>query len=185
MSDANSGPLNLLQLAVPVSSKVTIDKIRLVRSIIESHADELRPTPVRFAFDSHTEHSAERQEIAVSVQFEVSSETEPGKERLLHVEATLCVTYKMESLAGLQQDNLDAFGKMNGVYNLWPYWREYVQSTTTRLGLPPLTLPALTGESLLALYQSQSLAEEPVATACSPESPGDASTNSSTTDSVE
>jgi preprotein translocase subunit SecB len=44
---------------------------------------------------------------------------------------------------------------MNGIYNIWPYWREYVQTTTSRLGLPPLTLPVLTGESLQKLYQEE------------------------------
>jgi preprotein translocase subunit SecB len=36
---------------------------------------------------------------------------------------------------------MKAFAKTNGMLNIWPYWREYVQSATLRAGLPPLTLP--------------------------------------------
>jgi hypothetical protein len=36
---------------------------------------------------------------------------------------------------------IKAFAKTNGMLNVWPYWREYVQSATLRAGLPPLTLP--------------------------------------------
>lgn len=36
---------------------------------------------------------------------------------------------------------LDNFGKANGLYHVWPYWREYVQSTMVRLKLPAVTIP--------------------------------------------
>lgn len=36
---------------------------------------------------------------------------------------------------------LNAFAKVNGVFNAWPYFREAVQSATLRMGLPPVILP--------------------------------------------
>jgi preprotein translocase subunit SecB len=30
---------------------------------------------------------------------------------------------------------------LNGVFHVWPYWREMVQNTLARMGLPPLILP--------------------------------------------
>lgn len=36
---------------------------------------------------------------------------------------------------------LGAFANVNGIYNVWPYFRELVQSVTSRMGLPPLVLP--------------------------------------------
>jgi preprotein translocase subunit SecB len=39
------------------------------------------------------------------------------------------------------EPQMNAFAKTNGMLNVWPYWREYVQSATLRAGLPPLTLP--------------------------------------------
>jgi hypothetical protein len=58
------------------------------------------------------------------------------------IEADFVLIYAVGTLEGITQKNLDVFGQINGVFNAWPYWREFVQSTTTRMGLPPLTIPA-------------------------------------------
>ena len=50
------------------------------------------------------------------------------KEADLTIEATFAVIYKAKSLAGLNKENYDAFGKTNGIYNAWPYWREFAQA---------------------------------------------------------
>lgn len=38
-------------------------------------------------------------------------------------------------------ESLNAFSATNAVLNVWPYYREVVQSTTWRMGLPPFPLP--------------------------------------------
>ena len=54
---------------------------------------------------------------------------------------------RLEAMYGLPEDQMPsdaqikAFGRTNGMLNVWPYWREFVQSATMRAGLPPLTLP--------------------------------------------
>ena len=48
-----------------------------------------------------------------------------------------------------------AFGKINGIFNIWPYWREYVQSSISRIGLPPVAIPLMTGASVVAYYNAK------------------------------
>jgi hypothetical protein len=36
---------------------------------------------------------------------------------------------------------LDEFGHANGLYHVWPYWREYVHSAFSRLRMPTITIP--------------------------------------------
>ena len=60
---------------------------------------------------------------------------------LFTIEATFILNYEVPSRQNFEDKNLHAFAATNGVFNVWPYWREYVQSTTTRMGLPPITLP--------------------------------------------
>lgn len=38
-------------------------------------------------------------------------------------------------------EELAAFASLNGVFNAWPYFREFLQSATTRMGLPQFVLP--------------------------------------------
>jgi len=66
-----------------------------------------------------------------------NAENEPS----LVIEAVFSLSYKVQNLTGLTRENFDCFGRMNGIYNAWPYWREFVQNVTARMGLPSLTLP--------------------------------------------
>jgi preprotein translocase subunit SecB len=43
----------------------------------------------------------------------------------------------------LTRRDLDAFVTRTATDDVWPYWREFVQSMTTRMGLPPMTIPTL------------------------------------------
>ena len=41
------------------------------------------------------------------------------------------------------REDLEAFCAMNGVFNAWPYAREFVQSSMARMNLPALVLPVM------------------------------------------
>lgn len=68
-----------------------------------------------------------------------SSESE--KEPLATVKAGLELQYKLPKELKVTQKELAIFAGINGIYNAWPYWREFVQSIFLRMGLPPLVLP--------------------------------------------
>lgn len=36
---------------------------------------------------------------------------------------------------------MEEFGRFNVAFHVWPYWREYVQSTCCRMGIPPIPVP--------------------------------------------
>jgi hypothetical protein len=36
-----------------------------------------------------------------------------------------------------------AFAEFNATFNAWPFWREFVQSMTARMGLPAVVVPLL------------------------------------------
>ncbi|MCC5830871.1 MAG: hypothetical protein JJU36_15600 [Phycisphaeraceae bacterium] len=61
--------------------------------------------------------------------------------RLL-IGATFQLVYQLPEIDKYGKDQLQAFAEVNAVYNVWPYWREYVQSTLARMGLPTITMPA-------------------------------------------
>jgi hypothetical protein len=57
------------------------------------------------------------------------------------VAARFEVRYQIPQNLQIHEGLLDEFARVNGVFNAWPYWREFVQNTLVRMGLPPLTLP--------------------------------------------
>ncbi len=68
----------------------------------------------------------------------VSSE-ESGE--VFRAEATYAVHYELDSTEAIDTADLEAFGYVNGMLTLWPYWREFVQQCLSRTGLPSLALP--------------------------------------------
>lgn len=69
----------------------------------------------------------------------------------LIAQATFQVGYELPAECKLEAKDLEVFAKLNGLYNTWAYWREFVQSSTARLGLPPLALPLLTPDAAVVL----------------------------------
>ncbi|WP_449446921.1 hypothetical protein [Thermomonas brevis] len=59
------------------------------------------------------------------------------------VECVFLVSYDEEITgdAFLDEDSLALFAQHNVPFNMWPYWREVVQSACSRMGLPRVVLP--------------------------------------------
>jgi preprotein translocase subunit SecB len=60
---------------------------------------------------------------------------------VLSLMATYELTYLIPKETPVSQQDLNDFARPNAMFNVWPYWREYVQNTITRMNLPPLVLP--------------------------------------------
>ena len=66
-----------------------------------------------------------------------SSEADP----IFQIQASFMLRYGAKSIAEFDDSVFEAFAKTNGVFNAWPYWREFVQSMTLRMGIPGVTIP--------------------------------------------
>ena len=53
------------------------------------------------------------------------------------IEAVFDLTYEISDWTGTERDDFQDFALANGTHNAWPYWREFAQSTSVRLGLEP------------------------------------------------
>lgn len=132
-----------MDLAAPVSERVEVMEILLAESMTKRGAvrDGL---PAKLAMSVNVETQVDKGEKVVCVRprFVLSAKyDEADDEELLRIEAQFVLRYRVPSFEGLKKANIAAFGELNGLYNAWPYWREFVQSTTVRMGLPPLTVP--------------------------------------------
>lgn len=87
------------------------------------------------------------------------SDKEPSKP-VMQIEASFCTSYvkKPDIFVPDDADSLltyaEYLGTINPISNAWPYWREFVQSMSTRMGFPALTVP------LLEIVPEQSAAKE-------------------------
>jgi len=66
-------------------------------------------------------------------------------EAVVTVGGTMELEYRLTAPAppaDVEEILFGGFAKLNGIHNAWPYFRELVQSTTGRMGIPPFTLPS-------------------------------------------
>ena len=91
----------------------------------------------------------ETRRLAVSLRFNVLisvGEDDPHTE-VFFMKCGYVIGYEFTAVGGPPKEQHDLlfmpFAKINGLYNIWPFFRELVHSTTMRMGIPPMTLPAL------------------------------------------
>jgi preprotein translocase subunit SecB len=159
MTETYQKHTTLLSLTIPVASKVQIKSIRLLNAAMRYNPTEfIEGMTVEFGFDSEVSTNESEKSIKIRTKFETfahrKEETDVNKFPV-KIRGEYEIEYSLESFEGIKPENIQAFGSMNGVYNAWPYWREFVQSMTVRMALPPLTLPIMTGAFLENYYKEQ------------------------------
>ena len=100
--------------------------------------------------------------ISVKISRKTAVVKEPGEDGVLRIETifamkihsasdeeklqaevrgTFELSYKVPDDESFSSEELEAFGQVNAVFNAWPYWRELVQASLTRMSMPLLTVP--------------------------------------------
>lgn len=149
-------PPSRMAMAVSVATRVQIQSVRLIESTVrQSLLNDRLPTKIAITADPAITIDAERHslvaraKLALTGRYKESDKGQPA----LQIAAEFGIDYTIDSTDGLSQENYDAFAELNGIHNVWPYWREYVQSIVGRMGFPPLVIPVhrvmATGSSLL------------------------------------
>lgn len=59
------------------------------------------------------------------------------------VKAVFELSYNIRESEEFSSEEYLAFAEINSVFNAWPYWREFLQSSLSRMGMPTLTVPVL------------------------------------------
>ncbi len=152
MSDSNNAKdqsqVSPLERAVSVSQRVELRNVMLTQCGAnrspnfdpQREGTELRYgiSEVRFGRGADTKTLF----VLPSFNLDVLHSSEGGTDSVLSVSATFVLVYTLDSFEGISERDLEAFSVTNGVFNAWPYWREFVQSTTSRMGIPgSITMP--------------------------------------------
>lgn len=80
--------------------------------------------------------------INTIAELDVGVKVVPGDQKYsIRINASYMLQYKIEAAHAYDRETLEIFLGIQSVFNVWPFWREYVYSTTGRMGFNPLTLP--------------------------------------------
>lgn len=78
--------------------------------------------------------------VHVAFTLEVQEQSDE-KELQAEVRGTFELSYRLPEDERFSSEELAAFGRINGVFNAWPYWRELVHASLARMDMPTLTVP--------------------------------------------
>jgi hypothetical protein len=137
----------LLALAAKVSDQIQIREIILSKSSLSRTPDANTNDP---DFEMNLEipsYGAAKNEpnllLSVLVNFRLRGHKSgsPVGEPAVEIDATYVILYTIATFDGIDQENLDAFAGLNGIFNAWPFWREYVRDISAKMGLGSITIP--------------------------------------------
>jgi len=153
-TQANAHDADTAQLALAVSGCAKLLSIRMIdfsaRWPVAHDSDDL---PHEVHLDTDAKASIlDNGELRVTVGMKLSIIVSQDEvtDSPVTAQGDFELIYALESPSQLKQTHYDAFARTNAIFNVWPYWREFVQSATVRLGLPALTLPLFRLQPVLA-----------------------------------
>ena len=98
----------------------------------------LKHKVIRSSILESTDHKQHLLRVLLGYGVKWVSKEEPQDE-LAIIEAEYIAEYRLKQR--ISDTAIDEFCLKNVGHNVWPYWREFVATTTQRLNLPTLTLP--------------------------------------------
>lgn len=140
----SSRNISRLKLVAQITPHVEIDDVRLLRlsARLYANGDADAGRKVRLHLSTSSHCSQVGTKLAAEVRFGMRGVQEQGAtKRVVNLSAVLELSYRLSKEVELTPQQLRAFGKVNALYNAWPYWREIVQTTVARMGLPRLIVP--------------------------------------------
>ena len=150
MTDDKTSPeeIDPLELAAPVAERVKILRIVLADSKASrtSDAESNLSQDLDVKIDiSNVEIGIDAEEgifvVKPSFKLEAIREGSSNSSVFISIEASFVVVYSLDSITDFNENHFKAFADTNGIFNAWPYWREFVQSMINRMGLPAITVP--------------------------------------------
>lgn len=132
--------INLRESKIKINDDVYIDDLNLDSLQGQSFKNTHRIRQLEVVHDDDTTAWNYKFEYALGIRLlpEISDLEELTHEEVEeHVQLEIVALFEADyySLEQVSEEELKAFSVDNVGYHVWPYWREYVQSTCSRLGL--------------------------------------------------
>jgi hypothetical protein len=132
--------------AVALHTGATIRSIRLAQSTVWCDSDVEVDVLKEVAFDINFKPGAFRvrkDQLNIETDFRFVITSESPATPVFKLECRFEAQYGLVEGFEPSEKQIEAFQAANAVFNCWPFFREYVQNTATRMSLPPPPVPFL------------------------------------------
>ena len=128
-----------------VISSIDLQEIYLESSstsVIREEIFKTKQLGVSIGEKAKLERIDDKYSVCHNYELTVPAADSPDK-NILRITATFRLVFS--SNIKIEEDFFSVFKKANLRINTWPYFREFVQNSTQRMHIPPLTLPFFKG----------------------------------------
>jgi hypothetical protein len=126
-----------------VSDRVELKDVRLLSSTCRQTPEATtgkKTYNINYSAKVETDKKKGYVVVIPEFHFEAFREVKTREPGVL-IDASFILAYKIKDFKGLTKKGFEQFANLNGIYNAWPYWREFVQNTIVRMGLLSLSIP--------------------------------------------
>jgi preprotein translocase subunit SecB len=132
----------VLQRISHIIAAVQLQSVRLVESTAKANIRSPKEVgKIDMFVDTSTQPPELPEDGLLYIQPTIHTLVTSQDKTVVSIMATYELIYIIPKELKVTQDELNDFARLNAMFNVWPYWREFVQSTITRMNLPPLVLP--------------------------------------------
>jgi hypothetical protein len=123
---------------------VQLEDVRLVEAAAEAAIrNPADAGSVRLSFRTDArfvERAGEFFFVRATMGASVARKAEP-QSPLVTIRAVFELKYRLPPEIDARDEDLNEFANVNGVFNAWPYGREFIHSVSARMNLPPIVAP--------------------------------------------
>lgn len=133
----NIETVNLFSSSIVVGEGVDPQAINPSDFLVQSYRNVISVEELEVTIEDGATAWIYKYRYIIGIRLINHEEEEAGREKgfkpTLEITATFSAKYFSEDK--VSQESIAEFAKENVGYNVWPFWREYAQSTCTRMGL--------------------------------------------------
>ena len=132
------------KLPLRVVAAVTIKRIRLIDASVRARISSMAKAgslEIDYAWSASATSRDKDGTFRVVPYMEARVSRKEAKTSVVTVKAAFEITYGLPKGFAVTRRELEDFAETNGVFNAWPYWREFIQNMFARMDLPQPALP--------------------------------------------
>lgn len=124
-------------------AKIEIEEVALLGASVKRSIRSADETEARIQLNKRASllERSDDGRFYVQAEIEFSIEASGSEQPAVSIHTAFELTYRHPSDLEVTSQVLQEFAEINGVFNVWPYWREFIQSTMARMNLPVITIP--------------------------------------------
>ena len=123
-----------------ILSGIFLDRIYL-SSLKVDFNDVLKPDGIELKIKEKPSYVVEDNNLVVSYSYELQGISSNDNSRFFKIKSIFKIIYIVENTSEINDEFFEIFSHFTLEMLLWPYFRELVQNITSRMSIPPLTLP--------------------------------------------